>query len=146
MKLSRLYNPFMRWLLRSPLHGLISNSTMLVTYAGRKSGKSYTVPVGYVRDGDVFLTTSLRDRTWWRNLHHGAPVTLRVKGQDLKGAGEAIADDDQSVAQSFVQYLRIAPQNAKYFDVDLDADGHPLPSDVARAVQSRVVVRFQVTG
>jgi hypothetical protein len=48
MRWQKLYNPIVSWLLRSPLQGLMSSSTMLITFAGRKSGKTYTTPVNYV--------------------------------------------------------------------------------------------------
>ena len=134
----------MKWLLRSPLHGLISNSTMLVTYTGRKSGQQYAVPVGYVRDGDTLLTTSVRGRNWWRNLRSSSQVTLRVKGRDLKAMGEAIADGSARAAEAFTRYLTVAPHMARYFQVELDSDGRPNPEDVARAIQTRVMVRFEL--
>lgn len=76
------YNSMMKWLLRSPLHGLISKNIMLLTYTGRKSGKVYTVPVNYVRQSDHLSVVSYRHRTWWRNLRGGAPVTLLIQGQE----------------------------------------------------------------
>jgi hypothetical protein len=139
-----MYNPIMKWLLRSPLHGLISNSTMLITYTGRKSGRSYAHPVGYVRDGDTLLTTSLRERRWWRNLRGGAPVTLRVKGREVMAHGDAIADGNGRTAEVFTRYLRAAPHMAKYFQVGLDSDGRPNPEDVARAIQTRVMIQFEL--
>lgn len=38
MRIQKLYNPLVSWLLRSPLHGVMSKSTMLVTFTGQKSG------------------------------------------------------------------------------------------------------------
>lgn len=58
------YNSIMKWILRSPLHGLINKSIMLITYTGRKSGKVYTIPVNYVRHGGLLSVTSYRHRTW----------------------------------------------------------------------------------
>ncbi len=81
MRWQRLYNPFVVALLRSPLHGFMSGSTMLLTYAGCKSGKAYTTPVNYLRDGDTLLVVSSRKHIWWKNLRGGAPVTARVRGQ-----------------------------------------------------------------
>jgi hypothetical protein len=40
-------NPFMKGLLRSPLHRLLSGTLMLLTYTGRKTGKQYTIPIDY---------------------------------------------------------------------------------------------------
>jgi hypothetical protein len=57
------YNSIMAFILRSPLHGLLSGSTMLITYTGRKSGKSITLPTNWVRDENTVFVTSLRART-----------------------------------------------------------------------------------
>ena len=38
----RLGNLFVASMLRSPLHGLLSGSVMLITVTGRKSGRRYT--------------------------------------------------------------------------------------------------------
>ena len=63
MHWQKLYNPSVSWLLRSPLHGLMNNSTMLITFAGRKSGKTYTTPLNYVRDDHTLQVVSPKDRT-----------------------------------------------------------------------------------
>jgi hypothetical protein len=105
--LNKIANPAMRMVLRSPLHGLVSGSTMLVTVKGRKSGKAYTTPVNYVREGDSITIFSLRSRTWWRNLRGGAPIALRVRGRDLRGSGEVTATDVESVGAAL---LAMRPQ------------------------------------
>jgi hypothetical protein len=51
----KIGNGFMRAILRSPLHGLVSNNVILITFTGRKSGNTYTMPVNYVRDGDALI-------------------------------------------------------------------------------------------
>jgi len=55
-------NPLMHALLRSPLHGLLSGMLMLRSYTGRKSGKVYTIPIGYFAwDADELMAfTSAR--------------------------------------------------------------------------------------
>ncbi len=112
------FNPIMKWILRSPMHGLISKSVMLVTFAGRKSGKVYTVPVNYVRDGDQYLTVSYRQRNWWRNLRGGVPVTLHIEGQDLKAVAE-VEEETTPVAENLTALFRSAPQVARYLAVKL---------------------------
>ena len=138
------YNPMMAWLLRSPLHGLLSQSTMLMTYTGRKSGKVYSTPMNYVRvreaEGDVVLTTSYRTRTWWRNLRGGALVHLKLQGQDLKARAEAI-EDERGVIEGLSLFLQRVPGWAKYYNVKLDPDGRPSASDVVEAARTRVIVR-----
>ncbi len=46
-------NRIVRFLLRSPLHPVLSGNTLLLTITGRMSGKQYTIPVSYIQDGDM---------------------------------------------------------------------------------------------
>jgi deazaflavin-dependent oxidoreductase (nitroreductase family) len=137
-------NSLMKLILRSPLHGLASRNTMLITFTGRKSGKMYSTPVNYVRDGDVLLVTSLRERVWWKNLRSGAPVGVRLQGRDLKGIAEAVTDDE-AVREGLLAYLRKVPDYAQYFQVSLDPDGQPNDEDVARAAQNRVMIEIRLS-
>lgn len=100
----RFGNNMMTWVLRSPLHGLAGRS-LLITVTGRKSGAQYTLPVNYTRAGDVITILSRRERTWWRNLRGGAPVTLRVDGKDVKGHG-TVVEDEAEVAAALQAYTR----------------------------------------
>jgi deazaflavin-dependent oxidoreductase (nitroreductase family) len=137
------YNTIMIGILRSPLHGLISGDIMLVTYQGRKSGKTYTTPVNYIRDGEILLVTSLQKRTWWRNLLGGAPVMLRLQGHKVKAIGEAFTDE-ALVNTNFLAILNRAPQYAKYFSIRLDTNGEPNLEEVSQAAKERTVIRFQL--
>ena len=136
-------NLFMGGILRTPLHGMLSGNTMLVMVRGRKSGKPITTPVNYTREGNVIRATSLRGRTWWRNLRGGAEVTLRLQGRDLTGRG-TVVEDEASVTTELTAHLRAAPQMAQYMGVTLDADGQPKRAAVERLARERVVVRIVV--
>lgn len=137
------YNSIIRWILSSPIHGLMSENMMLISFKGRNSGKKYTIPVNYVRCDSVFLVTSYRHRTWWRNLRGGALVTLHVRGQKLKGMGETITSE-RDVAKHLRDYLQRIHKHAKYFNVSLDPDGNPNPADIDRAAHDRIGVRIQL--
>jgi deazaflavin-dependent oxidoreductase (nitroreductase family) len=137
------YNEPMKWLLRSPLHGLISGNMLLITVTGRKSGKQYTTPVSYLRNGNTLLVTSSHDRTWWRNLRGGAPVTVRLQGQNRRGWAEAI-EREQAIAAGLLAYLQQVPRLARYYGVTLDPDGQPNVEDVERVAQDKVIVRLRV--
>lgn len=91
-------NPLMKALLRSPLHGFVSDSLLSITFTGRTSGREYTTPVGYeALDGTLYIT-SQTDRVWWKNLRGGAEVSVRLRGERRVGhaevieANEAVAD------------------------------------------------------
>lgn len=70
-------NSFMTFILRSPMHGILSGSTMLITVTGRKSGRPITTPVNYYQKGDTLWVISNRERSWWRNLKGGAGPSNR---------------------------------------------------------------------
>src|SRR5512143_1450789 len=117
-----IFNPIVLWLLRSPLHTLVSGSTMAVTYTGRKSGITHTVPVNYVRSGDSLLTVSLAKRKWWRNLRRGANVTVSLRGKELPAHAEAF-EDFTVVSQGLAESVRTDPKYARYLKVRLDEYG-----------------------
>ncbi len=138
------FNPIMRWLIRSPLHGFVSKNMMVIGYTGRRSGKRFETPVNYVRNGDDLLVTSYLSRTWWRNLLGEAPVTVWLMGKQIQANAEAYSDP-VDVTRYLQAYLEKAPQQARYFNVALDEHGRPDPAQVSQAAQDRVIVRVRLT-
>ena len=137
------FNPMMIWLLKSPLHRMISKGVMLVTVTGRKSGKSISTPTNYVCDGNTLWVISWRERTWWRNLRGGANVRILLEGKSVEGSGQVI-EEEKAVAQSLFDYYRRIPQVAKYVQIGLDAAGLPISADCERAARKMVVVRIDL--
>jgi hypothetical protein len=140
------YNPLITWLLRSPLHRLLSLNMMLITYTGRKSGKKLSVPVSYVRDENTLWVLSLRRRTWWRSLQGGAPVTLRLRGKDVPAQAEALLDDLPSKIAGLKVYASEYRDVAKVIGIHFDADRQPILEDVTREAKARVMVRVLLAG
>ncbi len=95
-------NPMMSFLLRSPLHGLLSGSLMLLVYEGRKSGKRYTVPVGYMQDGSRLLVFS--HAGWAKNFVGGYPVALRLRGE-LRPATASLISDPVTIAEAVRKFV-----------------------------------------
>lgn len=135
-------NDFVAWLLRSPFHGLISRSILLITVTGRRSGRRITTPVSYWEDGGALWVMSSRNRTWWRNLTGGAPVTLRLRGRDVPARAEPVLDE-AVVAERLRGYLRRLPGNARFINVRME-DGEPNGDDVTREAGKRLMVRIEV--
>ncbi len=64
-------NPIFGWLLRSPLHGLVDEHLMLLRFRGRKTERSYELPVGRrTIDGRLGVLTH---SPWRVNIPGGAP-------------------------------------------------------------------------
>ena len=99
-------NLIVKLLLRSPLHRLLSGSTMLITVTGSKSGREYTTPVNYVRDGDQLTVVSRRERSWWRNVAGGAPVTVTLLGREVAGRAEVAPAGGYDLIQSYLAFRK----------------------------------------
>jgi F420H(2)-dependent quinone reductase len=96
---NRAVNPFVKTVLRSPAHGLLSGHLALITVTGRRSGRTFTFPVGYHVDGErVTIPVEWPERKrWWRNLRDGAPVQLRLRGVRRSGTAQAHGDERSGV-------------------------------------------------
>lgn len=73
----------------------------LVTYTGRRSGRAFTIPVGYQRSGDtVVIGVRIPDsKNWWRNFTgEGGPITIELDGADRPGHAIARRDEKGRVA------------------------------------------------
>ena len=143
MNWQKLYNPIVIGLLHSPLHSLLDKNTMLITVTGRKSGKRYTFPVSYIRDGETLLVISQKDRTWWKNLSNGAPVTVLLQGHTLQARGETFTDTGMA-AKILLLILQSAPAYQRLLHLKLDATGQPEnPEALKLLAQDHVVVRVR---
>ena len=130
----RLINLGVRALLRTPvMHRVGSSYVMLLSFSGRKTGRVYTVPVGYFRDGGIVLTTN--DDRWWRNLIDPAPVTMLLQRRQYSGMGQAITDLDP-VVEGMAALVAGCPRYGKWLKVGSTVDGHPSRDDLAREVRN----------
>jgi deazaflavin-dependent oxidoreductase (nitroreductase family) len=98
-------NGAMKALLRSPAHSLVSGAFMLITVTGRKTGRRYTTPVNYVQDGELLTVLSWRERSWWRNVRGGAPVTVRLRGKN-RSAFACVAAEGRRVGPAVRDYFQ----------------------------------------
>lgn len=137
-----LVNRAMKFVLGSPLHSLVSKTTLLIRFTGCKSGKTFTTPVSYSQHGDeVWIFTHAG---WWKNLRGGAPVTLRLRGQERRGLAQPVDADKRAVAAGLTDHLRQVTFDARFYGVTFDAHGQPRPEQVERAAQTVVMIRVRL--
>ena len=136
-------NPLVGALLKSPLHSLCSDSLMLITFTGRSSGRQFTTPVRYIRDGDIVRCFTSSTNQWWRNLRGGADVTLRLRGRDFAYFATAVENDSSEVKKWLRHYLGLFPQDAAYHEIRLNPDKTLVAEDLDRASHQAVVVRAE---
>jgi deazaflavin-dependent oxidoreductase (nitroreductase family) len=138
-----IVNKTMKFVLRSPMHGLVSKTVLLITFTGRKSGKTYTTPVSYSQHNDQVYIFS--HAAWWKNLRTGAPVTFRIQGRDLQGLAEQpVAEDKHAVAAGLTAHLRKVPSDARFYGVTFDDQRNPRAEEVKKAVQTVVMIPIRL--
>lgn len=117
-------NKMVARLLQSPMHRLLSGSTALVRYTGRRSGRVVTTPVQYASHGDdvVILVGHPQTKTWWRNFSSERGLEVLVRGEWVPMTGRAYqgADDAEVVAGLLAAYLQRFPRAVKALEGDTD--------------------------
>ena len=136
-------NHFVSFLLRTPLHVLLGD-TMLITVTGCRTGKQYSTPVGFYRESDSLWVLTSRDRTWWRNVRHGAHVSLLLGGKTVAAFAEAELDE-KAVEGHMLDYIRRMPMTAKPLGIRMD-NKVPNPEDVQRVAKDRLFVKIRPDG
>lgn len=116
---------------------------MLITITGRKTGKTYTTPVGYYVEGEYLWVVTSRERKWWKNLQGGVQVNLLLKRKPVNGIAD-IELDDKAVEARMYEYLRHVPQAAKPMKIRVE-DGKPNPADIAATAKDRLFVNIKLT-
>lgn len=90
-------NVLVRPLLTAPIIGRsLSRSMTQISYVGRKSGRTFSLPVAYARHGTtVTIGVAMPEKKgWWRNFYpDGAPMLLELDGIDRRGHAVAHRDD-----------------------------------------------------
>ena len=83
------------------------------------------LPMNYLREGDQVFAGA--DGRWWRVFREGdVPVTLLVKGEELKGKARVVLDDPAYTKDVFTRLRPNAPKwlpdwlNANLIVIDLE--------------------------
>lgn len=109
-----LINFGMKLALRSPFHVLMSSNILLLTFKGRRSGKSFTTPIRYVRNGSTIHLFSSPHANWWKNLRGGADISVTLQGKNVDCFGRVLATDAETKMTIFRSYLAQYPGDASY--------------------------------
>jgi deazaflavin-dependent oxidoreductase (nitroreductase family) len=140
-------NTFAMGVLRSPLHGMMSRSLLILTYEGRRSGATYSLPLQYVEDGDTLAiwAGNASEKTWWRNFTTPALVEVQLRGEEVPAKARLVADPERRarLLRSYVdRYPNTTPTGRpKFFGERWD----PTDEELAAAAESIVMVEVQPT-
>lgn len=137
-------NATMKLLLRTPfLQNVLGKYLALLSFTGRRSGKRYTIPIGFRQTGDFVLLLTKRTFNWWQNFEDEPHVQLRIAGRTLNGTARArIATGDD--LDEVVAYLSERSQDAKAYGATSLPDGSLDPASVERFLSHNVLIRVQL--
>jgi hypothetical protein len=79
----------------------VNRNIAILRYTGRRSGRTFSIPVAYRRSGDTITVNANlpQTKTWWRNfLGDGGPVIVQFDGTERSGHAVAAQNDKGRVA------------------------------------------------
>ncbi|WP_424008537.1 hypothetical protein [Haloferax denitrificans] len=137
----RFANPFLRRVLRSPLHRLASRWFALVSYVGPKSGRRYTFPVAYaVAGGGIVAVTPKAESNWWKNFRRPMACRLWYRGQRREATGEVVTGE--SAADLLDRYAAAHGLLARELGIPEQGAGRVAGGEAARDDFAVVLFRF----
>jgi deazaflavin-dependent oxidoreductase (nitroreductase family) len=140
---SRL-NPLISLVLRTPLHWLLSPGVMLITVTGRRSGRRYTIPVGYQRY-DETLTVMVSEaprKTWWRNYREPGLAEILLRGRNLPARAEVVAPGSEEFRSRCQRTLERMPWLGRVFGIEYDRSRGLDDDQVKQLAEHNAVVRI----
>jgi deazaflavin-dependent oxidoreductase (nitroreductase family) len=74
---------------------------LLLTHRGRTSGRSYTTPLAYARDGEDLVVAASNggidlEPQWWRNLQADPRCSVEIRGRRIDVLATEVGEDDRA--------------------------------------------------
>jgi deazaflavin-dependent oxidoreductase (nitroreductase family) len=125
------------WLLRRGLLGSLGEEIMVVTVTGRKTGRQYSTPIGFLCDGETIVALS-RGSNWFKNAVATGTAQIEIKKQKIDVRVEAVKDQSER-ERIFALYQRDRAKNfSRLFGVPVDAS----EAEMKQALAIRDFVRM----
>jgi hypothetical protein len=146
--MNHILNPIMMVILRSPFHGWMSKSLLMLTVRGKKSGKQYSLVTNYFQDGKTvtIIPAMAEKKTWWRNLRGGGTVRLVLRGVEMQGQAELIEGSagHPDALGMLTTFLRANPSMAGMLGLEGDGAGGFSAESLKTASEKLIAVRISL--
>jgi hypothetical protein len=138
-------NPIVTGLLRSPMHRIASANLCIFSYRGRRSGKQYTTPLSFMREGSTVRLLSSHNTNWWNNFLDGSvDVEIEIARQTFRGKATTTVDDSDAFREGVRAFLTAVPRDARVYGIKLDSSRRPREADIASAAGHVVLVEIEI--
>lgn len=138
-------NPFVRLVLESPFHRLMSGALIVLEVQGRKSGRQFRFPVMYARSADEVIVVAAwaSKKRWWKNLVDGGEIGLRLVGVERRAHAELVPDGPER-GRLLRTYLDRFPSAAKGLALPPSAVRGGTAVELSSALGDAQVVRIRL--
>jgi deazaflavin-dependent oxidoreductase (nitroreductase family) len=129
-RLAKSAMSFQVWLLRRGLLGSLADEIMVITVTGRKSGRQYSTPIGFLRDGETIIALS-RGSNWFKNAVATGTAQIEIKSVTTK-VNVTPVNDQAERERIFERYQHERAKNfTRLFGVVVDAPDAELKAALA---------------
>jgi len=144
VRVSMRLNRVVDVVLRSRCHWLLSRGLTLITVTGRRTGRRYTIPVGYLETSDavVVLVGDAPTKTWWRNYMQPGPIEVRLRGVQRSGRAVVVQPDSEQFRRTAEESFRRSRVIPRLFGIAFDPSGELTVEDADRLAQRAAIVRI----
>jgi len=119
-------NTIVEKIVESPVHPMLSGSTVLIRYTGTRTGNQYTLPVRYAdaQHGLVVMVGEAETKSWWRNFVDMGQVQVLLKGKWVPMTAHTLrgAEEPDAVTPLLRSYAIRFPKVARSLDGDTIED------------------------
>ena len=138
--LFRFINPFVRLILKSPFHFVISHQILLFRVIGRKSKKIFEIPASYAQIDDSLVCVTLRENLWWKNFKNIDTQEIYFKGKKINKNISINFTDNLFVRRKLKELIEHNPIDAFFAGVKLDKNKVPNSNDLDKAAELHTVI------
>jgi hypothetical protein len=137
-------NPLIRGLLRSPLHHVLSGRVMLIDFEGRKSGRAFSIPVGYTKIDSEFivLISKPSTRSWWHNFREPWPAMLTIRRKRQRMEGIVVEPGSPEFRWCFEETFRRHADATKIYNFHFNAERGLTDEQFQTLSRERGAMRF----
>tara|TARA_B100000609_G_C17044284_1_gene345481 strand:- start:133 stop:567 length:435 start_codon:yes stop_codon:yes gene_type:complete len=138
--LFRFINPFVRLILKSPFHFLISHQILLFRIVGRRSKRIFEIPASYAQINSSLVCVTLRENLWWKNFKNIETQEIYFKGKKINKNIAINFTDNAFVREKLKELIEHNPIDAFFAGVKLDKNKVPNTADLDKAAELHTVI------
>ena len=135
----------MIFILRSPLHFLVSHSVLVLYVTGAKTGKKYFIPVSFFEHSKGLLTcVTDKPNIWWRNLTSIDEIKILFKGKEIQSRINTEPHDSDYIFPKLHALFSHSRLDGFFGGIGYK-NGKPIEEDVIGATKRMVLIELDFT-